>query len=113
MPAIDNPWVDTQLKIEGYHILSKQLLEPGSAPAYLMLYEVDPATGRWWANPFSRMQFVIRIAANTIAGVSSTTISLPDVTIPAGTLQPGKSYMIGVYSGFFPNPDEEKVPGSS
>ena len=20
MPAVDNPWVDTQLKIEGYHI---------------------------------------------------------------------------------------------
>lgn len=29
MPAIDNPWVDTQLTIEGYHILSKQLVEPG------------------------------------------------------------------------------------
>lgn len=112
MPAIDNPWVDTQLKIEGYHILSKQLLEPGSAPAYLMLYEVDPATGKMVGKPVFTHAVRYTDCGEYYCWSFLNNYFSADVTIPAGTLQPGKSYMIGVYSGFFPNPDEEKVPGS-
>ena len=110
--AIDNPWVDTQLKIEGYHILSKQLLEPGSAPAYLMLYEVDPATGLMVGKPVFTHAVRYTDCGEYYCWSFLNNYFSADVTIPAGTLQPGKSYMIGVYSGLFPNPDEEKVPGS-
>ena len=112
MPAVDNPWVDTQLKIEGYHILSKQLLEPGSAPAYLMLYEVDPATGLMVGKPVFTHAVRYTDCGEYYCWSFLNNYFSADVTIPAGTLQPGKSYMIGVYSGLFPNPDEEKVPGS-
>ena len=112
MPAIDNPWVDTQLTIEGYHILSKQLLEPGSAPAYLMLYEVDPATGLMVGKPVFTHAVRYTDCGEYYCWSFLNNYFSADVTIPAGTLRPGKSYMIGVYSGFFPNPDEEKVPGS-
>ena len=112
MPAIDNPWADTQLKIEGYHILSKQLLEPGSAPAYLMLYEVDPATGLMVGKPVFTHAVRYTDCGEYYCWSFLNNYFSADVTIPAGTLQPGKSYMIGVYSGLFPNPDEEKVPGS-
>ena len=110
--AIDNPWVDTQLTIEGYHILSKQLLEPGSAPAYLMLYEVDPATGLMVGKPVFTHAVRYTDCGEYYCWSFLNNYFSADVTIPAGTLRPGKSYMIGVYSGFFPNPDEEKVPGS-
>ncbi|MFC2683673.1 MAG: peptidase, partial [Rothia mucilaginosa] len=112
MPAVDNPWVDTQLKIEGYHILSKQLLEPGSAPAYLMLYEVDPATGLMVGKPVFTHAVRYTDCGEYYCWSFLNNYFSADVTIPAGTLRPGKSYMIGVYSGLFPNPDEEKVPGS-
>lgn len=112
MPAIDNPWVDTQLKIEGYHILSKQLLEPGSAPAYLMLYEVDPTTGLMVGKPVFTHKVRYTDCGEYYCWSFLNNYFSADVTIPAGTLRPGKSYMIGVYSGLFPNPDEEKVPGS-
>ena len=112
MPAIDNPWADTQLTTEGYHILSKQLLEPGSAPAYLMLYEVDPATGKMVGKPVFTHAVRYTDCGEYYCWSFLNNYFSADVTIPAGTLQPGKSYMIGVYSGFFPNPDEEKVPGS-
>ena len=112
MPAIDNPWVDTQLTIEGYHILSKQLVEPGSAPAYLMLYEVDPATGKMVGKPVFTHAVRYTDCGEYYCWSFLNNYFSADVTIPAGTLQPGKSYMIGVYSGLFPNPDEEKVPGS-
>ncbi|WP_314708258.1 S-layer homology domain-containing protein [Rothia mucilaginosa] len=112
MPAIDNPWVDTQLTIEGYHILSKQLVEPGSAPAYLTLYEVDPATGKMVGKPVFTHAVRYTDCGEYYCWSFLNNYFSADVTIPAGTLQPGKSYMIGVYSGLFPNPDEEKVPGS-
>lgn len=112
MPAIDNPWVDTQLTIEGYHILSKQLVEPGSAPAYLMLYEVDPATGKMVGKPVFTHAVRYTDCGEYYCWSFLNNYFSADVTIPAGTLRPGKSYMIGVYSGLFPNPDEEKVPGS-
>ena len=110
--AIDNPWVDTQLTIEGYHILSKQLVEPGSAPAYLMLYEVDPATGLMVGKPVFTHKVRYTDCGEYYCWSFLNNYFSADVTIPAGTLRPGKSYMIGVYSGLFPNPDEEKVPGS-
>ena len=112
MPAVDNPWVDTQLKVEGYHILSKQLVEPGSAPAYLMLYEVDPATGLMVGKPVFTHAVRYTDCGEYYCWSFLNNYFSADVTIPAGTLQPGRSYMIGVYSGLFPNPDEEKVPGS-
>ena len=112
MPAIDNPWVDTQLTIEGYHILSKQLVEPGSAPAYLTLYEVDPATGKMVGKPVFTHAVRYTDCGEYYCWSFLNNYFSADVTIPAGTLRPGKSYMIGIYSGLFPNPDEEKVPGS-
>ena len=112
MPAIDNPWVDTQLTIEGYHILSKQLVEPGSAPAYLTLYEVDPATGQMAGKPVFTHKVRYTDCGEYYCWSFLNNYFSADVTIPAGTLRPGKAYMIGVYSGLFPNPDEEKVPGS-
>ena len=112
MPAIDNPWVDTQLTIEGYHILSKQLVEPGSAPAYLMLYEVDPATGKMVGKPVFTHAVRYTDCGEYYCWSFLNNYFSADVTIPAGTLRPGKAYMIGVYSGLFPDPDEEKVPGS-
>ena len=112
MPAIDNPWVDTQLTIEGYHILSKQLVEPGSAPAYLMLYEVDPATGKMVGKPVFTHAVRYTDCGEYYCWSFLNNYFSADVTIPAGTLRPGKAYIIGVYSGLFPDPDEEKVPGS-
>lgn len=112
MPAIDNPWVDTQLTIEGYHILSKQLVEPGSAPAYLTLYEVDPATGKMVGKPVFTHAVRYTDCGEYYCWSFLNNYFSADVTIPAGTLRPGKSYIIGVYSDLFPNPDEEKVPGS-
>ena len=112
MPAIDNPWVDTQLTIEGYHILSKQLVEPGSAPAYLTLYEVDPATGKMVGKPVFTHAVRYTDCGEYYCWSFLNNYFSADVTIPAGTLRPGKAYMIGVYSGLFPDPDEEKVPGS-
>lgn len=110
--AIDKPWQDTTLTVEGYHILSKQLVEPGSAPAYLMLYEVDPATGKMVGKPVFTHKVRYTDCGEYYCWSFLNNYFSADVTIPAGTLRPGKSYMIGVYSGLFPNPDEEKVPGS-
>lgn len=112
MPAINNPWVDTQLTIEGYHILSKQLVEPGSAPAYLTLYEVDSATGKMVGKPVFTHKVRYTDCGEYYCWSFLNNYFSADVTIPAGTLRPGKAYMIGVYSGLFPDPDEEKVPGS-
>ena len=110
--AIDKPWQDTTLTVEGYHILSKQLVEPGSAPAYLMLYEVDPATGKMVGKPVFTHAVRYTDCGEYYCWSFLNNYFSADVTIPAGTLRPGKAYMIGVYSGLFPDPDEEKVPGS-
>ena len=77
-----------------------------------MLYEVDPATGLMVGKPVFTHAVRYTDCGEYYCWSFLNNYFSADVTIPAGTLQPGKSYMIGVYSGLFPNPDEEKVPGS-
>ena len=55
--AIDDPWKDTTLTIEGFHILTSGSREGKDGPALLAFYEVDPKTGKIVGEP----EFTTRI----------------------------------------------------
>ena len=110
--AIDKPWQDTTLTVEGYHILPPNIVGGYDSQAYVTLYEADPATGKMVGKPVFTHKVRYTDCGEYYCWSFLNNYFSADVTIPAGTLRPGKSYMIGVYSGLFPNPDEEKVPGS-
>ena len=110
--AIDNPWKDTTLRVEGWHVLSqaKNFARDGEQPV-LALYEVDPATGKMVGQPvfthtlkFTNQQDYNSTFRNNYLDT--------EMTIPAGTLKPGKLYFMGVYGGGVPYPDMEDSPGS-
>ena len=109
VPAIDDPWKDTTLTIEGFHILTSGSREGKDGPALLAFYEVDPKTGKIVGEP----EFTTRIPYP--ASRSGERVYFlnwhfkTSITIPAGTLKPGKVYKLGFYG--YDRPKDEKYPG--
>ena len=109
--AIDNPWKDTTLRVEGRHVLvqARELI-PNDSPV-IAIYEADPATGKMVGQPVFTQQ-----VDYTYSGVNSrwfrNNYFSAELKIPAGTLKPGKLYFIGMYGGGLPYPGMEESPGS-
>ena len=109
VPAIDDPWKDTTLTIEGFHILTSGSREGKDGPALLAFYEVDPKTGRIVGEP----EFTTRIPYP--ASRSGERVYFlnwhfkTSITIPGGALKPGKVYKIGFYGK--DRPEDENYPG--
>ena len=110
--AIDNPWKDTTLRVEGWHVLSQanNFAGDGEQPV-LALYEVDPATGKMVGQPVftHTLKFTNQ---QDIYGTFRNNYLDTEMTIPAGTLKPGKLYFMGLYGGGVPYPGMEDSPGS-
>ena len=112
VPAIDDPWKDTTLTIEGFHILTSGSREGKDGPALLAFYEVDPKTGKIVGEP----EFTTRIPYP--ASRSGERVYFlnwhfkTSITISGGTLKPGKVYKIGFYGSNLPHPGEEEYSGS-
>ena len=109
--AIDNPWKDTTLRVEGRHVLvqARELI-PNDSPV-IAIYEADPATGKMVGEPVFTQQ-----VDYTYSGVNTrwfrNNYFSAELKIPAGTLKPGKLYFIGMYGGGLPYPGMEESPGS-
>ena len=109
--AIDNPWKDTTLRVEGRHVLvrARELISNDSP--VIAIYEADPATGKMVGKPVFTQQ-----VDYTYNGVSSrwfrNNYFSTELKIPAGTLKPGKLYFIGMYGDGLPYPGMEDSPGS-
>ena len=109
--AIDNPWKDTTLRVEGRHVLvqARELI-PNDSPV-IAIYEADPATGKMVSEPVFTQQ-----VDYTYSGVNSSWFRnnyfSAELKIPAGTLKPGKLYFIGMYGDGLPSPGMEGSPGS-
>ena len=109
--AINDPWKDTTLRVEGRHVLvqARELISNDSP--VIAIYEADPATGKMVGEPV----FTQRVDY-TYYGVNSrwfrNNYFSTEMTIPAGTLKPGKLYFMGVYGGGVPYPGMEDSPGS-
>ena len=109
VPAIDDPWKDTTLTIEGFHILTSGSREGKDGPALLAFYEVDPKTGKIVGEP----EFTTRIPYP--ASRSGERVYFlnwhfkTSITISGGTLKPGKVYKIGFYGK--DRPEDENYPG--
>lgn len=109
--AIDNPWADTTLRVEGHHVLAQAREQVSNDSSVIAIYEADPATGKMVGEPVFTQQ-----VDYTYYGVMSrwfrNNYFSTDLKIPAGTLKPGKLYFMGVYGGGVPYPDMEDSPGS-
>ena len=109
VPAIDDPWKDTTLTIEGFHILTSGSREGKDGPALLAFYEVDPKTGKIVGEP----EFTTRIPyPASLSGERFHFLNWhfkTSITIPGGTLKPGKVYKIGFYGK--DRPEDENYPG--
>ena len=109
--AIDNPWKDTTLRVEGRHVLSQASELISNESPVVAIYEADPATGKMVGQPVFTQQ-----VDYTYSGVNSrwfrNNYFSTEMTIPAGTLKPGKLYFMGVYGGGVPYPGMEDSPGS-
>ena len=109
VPAIDDPWKDTTLTIEGFHILTSGSREGKDGPALLAFYEVDPKTGKIVGEP----EFTTRIPyPASRSGERFHFLNWhfkTSITIPGGTLKPGKVYKIGFYGK--DRPEDENYPG--
>ena len=109
--AINDPWKDTTLRVEGRHVLvqARELISNDSP--VIAIYEADPATGKMVGEPV----FTQRVDY-TYYGVSSrwfrNNYFSTEMKIPAGTLKPGKLYFIGMYGDGLPYPGMEDSPGS-
>ena len=109
--AINDPWKDTTLRVEGRHVLvrARELISNDSP--VIAIYEADPATGKMVGEPV----FTQRVDY-TYYGVNSrwfrNNYFSAELKIPAGTLKPGKLYFIGMYGGGLPYPGMEESPGS-
>ena len=109
--AINDPWKDTTLRVEGRHVLvqARELI-PNDSPV-IAIYEADPATGKMVGEPV----FTQRVDY-TYYGVNSrwfrNNYFSTEMKIPAGTLKPGKLYFIGMYGDGLPYPGMEDSPGS-
>ena len=110
--AIDKPWQDTTLTVEGYHILPPNIVGGYDSQAYVTLYEADPATGKIMGRPV--FSHVVPLTGNCLhhcTGFRNNYFGTK-MTIPAGTLKPGRLYMIGIYGSNLPHPGEEDYSGS-
>ena len=109
--AIDDPWKDTTLRVEGRHILSQASEMVGNDWPVIAIYEADPATGKMVGKPVFTQE-----VDYTYSGVSSrwfrNNYFSTELKIPAGTLKPGKLYFIGMYGDGLPYPGMEDSPGS-
>ena len=109
--AIDDPWKDTTLRVEGRHILSQASEMVGNDWPVIAIYEADPATGKMVGEPVFTQR-----DDYTYYGVNSrwfrNNYFSAELKIPAGTLKPGKLYFIGLYGGGLPYPGMEDSPGS-
>ena len=106
--AIDDPWKDTTLTLEGFHILTSGSREDWGGPALLALYEVDPKTGKIVGKPV----FTDWIRYTHCGEICSSFLNehfKTSITIPGGTLKPGKVYKLGFYG--YDRPKDEKYPG--
>ena len=109
--AINDPWKDTTLRVEGRHVLvrARELISNDSP--VIAIYEADPATGKMVGEPV----FTQRVDY-TYYGVNSrwfrNNYFSTEMKIPAGTLKPGKLYFIGMYGDGLPYPGMEDSPGS-
>ena len=109
--AINDPWKDTTLRVEGRHVLvqARELISNDSP--VIAIYEADPATGKMVGEPV----FTQRVDY-TYYGVNSrwfrNNYFSTELKIPAGTLKPGKLYFIGMYGDGLPSPGMEDSPGS-
>ena len=110
--AIDKPWQDTTLTVEGYHILPPNIVGGYDSQAYVTLYEADPATGKIMGHPvFSHIVPLTGNCLHHCTGFRNNYFGTK-MTIPAGTLKPGRLYMIGIYGSNLPHPGEEDYNGS-
>ncbi len=109
--AINDPWKDTTLRVEGRHVLvrARELISNDSP--VIAIYEADPATGKMVGEPV----FTQRVDY-TYYGVNTrwfrNNYFSTEMKIPAGTLKPGKLYFIGMYGDGLPYPGMEDSPGS-
>ena len=110
--AIDKPWQDTTLTVEGHHILPPNIVGGYDSQAYVTLYEADPATGKIMGRPvFSHIVPLTGNCLDHCTGFRNNYFGTK-MTIPAGTLKPGRLYMIGIYGSNLPHPGEEDYSGS-
>ena len=109
--AIDNPWKDTTLRVEGRHVLVRARELVSNDSPVIAIYEADPATGKMVGKPVFTQE-----VDYTYSGVSSrwfrNNYFSTELKIPAGTLKPGKLYFIGMYGDGLPSPGMEGSPGS-
>ena len=108
VPAIDDPWKDTTLTIEGFHILTSGSREGKDGPALLAFYEVDPKTGKIVGEPAFTDWIRYTDCGEFCSGFLNEHFET-SITIPGGTLKPGKVYKIGFYG--YDRPEDEKYPG--
>ena len=109
--AIDDPWKDTTLRVEGRHILSQASEMVGNDWPVIAIYEADPATGKMVGEPvFTQRDDYTYYGVNT-RWFRNNYFSA-ELKIPAGTLKPGKLYFIGMYGNGVPYPGMEDSPGS-
>ena len=109
--AIDDPWKDTTLRVEGRHILSQASEMVGNDWPVIAIYEADPATGKMVGEPvFTQRDDYTYYGVNT-RWFRNNYFSA-ELKIPAGTLKPGKLYFIGMYGDGLPYPGMEDSPGS-
>ena len=106
--AIDDPWKDTTLTLEGFHITASGNREYLGGPALLALYEVDPKTGKIVGEPAFTDWILYTDCGEFCSGFLNEHFKT-SITIPGGTLKPGKVYKIGFYG--YDRPDDEKYPG--
>ena len=110
--AIDKPWQDTTLTVEGYHILRPNIVGGYDGQAHVTLYEADPVTGKIMGRPvFSHVVPMTGDCWNYCIGFRNNYFATK-MTIPAGTLKPGRLYVIGIYGSNLPHPGEEDYNGS-
>ena len=109
--AIDDPWKDTTLRVEGRHVLVRARELVSNDSPVIAIYEADPATGKMVGEPV----FTQRVDY-TYYGVNTrwfrNNYFSAELKIPAGTLKPGKLYFIGMYGNGLPYPGMEDSPGS-
>ena len=109
--AINDPWKDTTLRVEGRHVLVRARELVSNDSPVIAIYEADPATGKMVGEPV----FTQRVDY-TYYGVSTrwfrNNYFSTEMKIPAGTLKPGKLYFIGMYGNGLPYPGMEDSPGS-
>lgn len=109
--AINDPWKDTTLRVEGRHIFSGAREQFSGDSAAIAIYEADPATGKMVGKPVFTQQVDYTYYGVNYRWFRNNYFST-ELKIPAGTLKPGKLYFIGMYGSGLPYPDMEDSPGS-